>query len=200
MHTHKHTHTPHGCAATGNARQYRHDEAPTAPSIAVGMSSVLWAPRLCPVTPVCAPQPCRPHPGPDQHAAAALPGPKGCQEARLQAAEARWREFLDVHHSQPRSWTDPSCPTSSGWGGGRGPGARWEGSRPPSRWGGRSGQRCWGAGSGAAEVKRSKEEEQPAEAGGREMVGDRRLAKRPREERHNGGKSLRGHAGGSARP
>lgn len=51
-----------------------------------------------------------------------------------------------------------------------------------------------------AEVKCSKEEEQPAEAGGREVVGDRRLAKRPREERHNGGKSLRGHTGGSARP
>lgn len=49
-------------------------------------------------------------------------------------------------------------------------------------------------------MKRSKEEEQPAEASGREVVEDRRLAKRPREERHNGGKSLRGHAGGRARP
>lgn len=129
---HTHTHTPHGRAARGNARQNRHDEAPTTPSIAIGMSLVSWAPHLCPVTPMCAPQPCHPHPGPDQHAAAALPGPKGCQEAWLQAAEARWREFLDVHHSKPRSWIDPSCPTSSGWGSGRGAGARWEGSRPPS--------------------------------------------------------------------
>lgn len=46
-----------------------------------------------------------------------------------------------------------------------------------------------------AELKCSKEEEQPTEAGGREMVGDCRLDLLPRERRHNGGKSLRGCAG-----
>ena len=49
-------------------------------------------------------------------------------------------------------------------------------------------------------MKRSKEEEQPAGASGREMVGDRRLDGLPREGRHNGGKLLRGHARGSAHP
>lgn len=42
-----------------------------------------------------------------------------------------------------------------------------------------------------AEVEHSKEEEQPAEASGREMVGDCRLDRLPREGRHNGGKLLR---------
>lgn len=51
-----------------------------------------------------------------------------------------------------------------------------------------------------AEVEHSKEEEQPAEASGREMVGDCRLERLPREGRHNGGKLLRGCAGGSTRP
>ena len=51
-----------------------------------------------------------------------------------------------------------------------------------------------------AEVKRSEEEEQPAETGGREMVGDRRLDGQPREGRHNGGKWLRGRTAGSTRP
>lgn len=49
-------------------------------------------------------------------------------------------------------------------------------------------------------MKCSKEEEQPVEAGGREMMGDCRLDRLPREGRYNGGKSLRGHIGGSAHP
>lgn len=49
------------------------------------------------------------------------------------------------------------------------------------------------------EVERSIEEEQPVEAGGREMMGDCRLDQLPREGRHDGGKLLRGCAAGSTR-
>lgn len=160
------------------------------------MRSALSSPHLHLVTPVCAPRPRSPH--------AEL---ERCREAQLQADVARRWKFLDVHHSQLRSWDRSQLSHRLRLGGGQGVSGRDPSTesrpKPRSRWGGWSGtksQRCWRARIRAAEVKRSKEEEQPAEDGGREMVGDRRLDGLPREGRHNGGKLLRGRAGGSARP
>lgn len=162
--------------------------------------SVVLTPLMPGDTRVCSPATLSPH------RAGAVPS-WGCREARLQADVAQQWKFLDVHHSELHSWDSSQLSHQLGLGGGQGVSGRDPSAdsrpKPPSRWGGRSGtksRQCWRARRRAAEVKLSKEEEQPAEDGGREMVGDRRLDGLPREGRHNGGKLLRGCAGGSARP